>query len=312
MRFLVTGGAGYLGSVVVPALLAEGHAVTVVGNMLYRQNSLLECCQQDTFTAVRGDARDEALMRGQVAVADVIIPLAALVGAPLCNRDKVAAETTNRDAVRLLCRLASPQQWIMMPATNSGYGVGFGELLTEDTPLNPVSVYGITKAAEAAVLERENGLTFRLATYFDLARRIGMCQGVLDTPGENLGLIVRHLLTGSRQFQGFGRIDPDFVSPTRWRRLASAEALGMGPVGRVEHCLALEPEGVGLTGVDGGWRHEAQCGVVMLVTVPTLEVAHPGLSVGQIVKPTWESGMIFGGLEPGLGVRIVVGDVWPG
>jgi|SRR5579859_2073373 len=173
MRILVTGGAGYIGSVLVPALLADGHAVTVVDNMLYRQNSLLDCCYYETFRAVRGDVRDESLMRGLLAKADAIIPLAALVGAPLCNRDKFAAETTNRDAVRLICKLASPSQWILMPATNSGYGVGAGELLTEDTPLHPVSVYGVTKAqAEAAVLERENSVTFRLATNFGLAPRM--------------------------------------------------------------------------------------------------------------------------------------------
>jgi nucleoside-diphosphate-sugar epimerase len=174
MKILITGGAGYLGSVLTPTLLALGHEVTVVDNFLFRQNSLADCCHYATFQVVRGDCRDEALMTKLVAKADVIIPLAALVGAPLCDRDPVAAKTINFEAVAMLCRLASPTQRIVMPVTNSGYGVGEkGKHCTEETPLRPISLYGVTKVqAEEAILSRENSLSFRLATVFGVSPRM--------------------------------------------------------------------------------------------------------------------------------------------
>jgi nucleoside-diphosphate-sugar epimerase len=174
MKILITGGAGYLGSVLTPTLLTLGHEVTVVDNFLFRQNSLADCCHYATFQVVRGDCRDEALMTKLVAKADVIIPLAALVGAPLCDRDPVAAKTINFEAVAMLCRLASPTQRIVMPVTNSGYGVGEkGKHCTEETPLRPISLYGVTKVqAEEAILQRENSLSFRLATVFGVSPRM--------------------------------------------------------------------------------------------------------------------------------------------
>ena len=102
MRILITGGAGYIGSVLTPTLLGLGHEVTMVDSFLFRQASLMDCCQHETFQVVRGDCRDEALMKKLVAKADAVIPLAALVGAPMCDRDPVAAQTTNYDAVDLL------------------------------------------------------------------------------------------------------------------------------------------------------------------------------------------------------------------
>ena len=174
MKILITGGAGYIGSVLTPNLLAQGHEVTVVDNFLFRQSSLLDCCQYPNFSVIRGDSREESLMKPLIAKADLIIPLAALVGVPLCNRDQIATKTTNFEAVAKLCRLASPAQRIIMPVTNSGYGIGEqGKFCTEDSPLRPLSTYGITKVqAEEAVLQRENSISFRLATVFGLAPRM--------------------------------------------------------------------------------------------------------------------------------------------
>ena len=174
MKILITGGAGYLGSVLTPNLLAQGHEVTVDESFYFRQNSLADCCQYPTFQIVRGDCRDEALIKPLLAKADVIIPLAALVGVPLCNTDQMATRTINQEAVEMLCRLASRQQWIIMPVTNSGYGIGEkGVHCTEDSPLRPLSSYGISKVkAEEAVLQRENSLSFRLATVFGMSPRM--------------------------------------------------------------------------------------------------------------------------------------------
>ncbi|MDQ2105448.1 NAD-dependent epimerase/dehydratase family protein [Azospirillum isscasi] len=174
MNILVTGGAGYLGSIMVPALLDAGHRVTVLDSFLFRQVPLAHVCAHPNFDIVRGDARDEATLRPLVQSADAVIPLAALVGAPLCDADVLAATSTNRDAVLTLIRLLSRDQRIMMPVTNSGYGIGEqGRFCTEDTPLRPISLYGRTKVeAEQAVLERGNAISFRLATVFGMAPRM--------------------------------------------------------------------------------------------------------------------------------------------
>ena len=174
MKILITGGAGYLGSIMTPYLLGKGHEVTVLDNFLFRQNSLADCCQYDTFSIVRGDCRDADNIKPLLKEADVIIPLAALVGAPMCNDDKLAAESVNHGAVKLLCDLASTDQRIIMPITNSGYGVGEeGKFCTEETPLRPITLYGRTKvAAEESVLARDNSISFRLATVFGMAPRM--------------------------------------------------------------------------------------------------------------------------------------------
>jgi nucleoside-diphosphate-sugar epimerase len=171
---LVTGGAGYLGSVMVPALLASGHKVTVVDNFMFGQAPLNALCANPDFDVVRGDARDKKLIAPLLKKADVIIPLAALVGAPLCARDEVGTETINRDAVIMLADAMSPEQRLLMPITNSGYGIGEqGKFCTEDSPLRPISLYGRTKVeAEKAVLERANAISFRLATVFGMAPRM--------------------------------------------------------------------------------------------------------------------------------------------
>ena len=174
MKILITGGAGYLGSILVPQLLEAGHTVTVLDTFMFRQTSLAECCASESFEVVRGDCRDERILAELLKTHDAAIPLAALVGAPLCERDRLGAISINRDAVHLLCRLASPSQRILMPVTNSGYGIGQpGIPCTEESPLNPISLYGTSKVeAEKAVLERENSVSFRLATVFGMAPRM--------------------------------------------------------------------------------------------------------------------------------------------
>lgn len=174
MKILITGGAGYIGSVLTPALLAAGHEVTVLDSFMFGQNSLADCCHYETFQVVRGDCRNEKLMTSLLEDAEAIIPLAALVGAPLCSRDQIGTKTINQDAVEMLCRLARPEQKILMPVTNSGYGIGeAGKFCTEDSPLRPLSLYGTTKvAAEKAILERDNSMTFRLATVFGMSPRM--------------------------------------------------------------------------------------------------------------------------------------------
>ncbi|ABK43139.1 NAD-dependent epimerase/dehydratase [Magnetococcus marinus MC-1] len=174
LSILVTGGAGYLGSMLVPALLELGHKVTVVDNFMFQQDPLNTLCVNDHFSVVRGDVRNEALMRPLVAAADVIIPLAALVGAPLCSRDQVGATTTNKDAVITMLAWLSKEQRILMPITNSGYGIGQQDkFCTEESPLRPISLYGRDKVeVEEAILSHGNAISFRLATVFGMAPRM--------------------------------------------------------------------------------------------------------------------------------------------
>lgn len=174
MKILITGGAGYIGSVMIPRLLEVGHAVTVLDNFMFRQNSLSDACRYDLFNVIRGDARDEALVKSLLKNADVIIPLAALVGAPLCKNDPIGTLTTNQNAIEMLCKNVSSSQRILMPVTNSGYGIGAkDQYCTEESPLNPISLYGVTKVkAEQVVLDRPESITFRLATVFGMSPRM--------------------------------------------------------------------------------------------------------------------------------------------
>ena len=174
MKIFVTGGAGYIGSILVPTLLEQGHHVTVLDNVMYRQSSLLGSCSHSNLEFVRGDCRDERIVHDIVQDKDCIIPLAALVGAPLCGQDSIGAWSVNFEAVERLGKLVSVSQRIIFPVTNSGYGVGeSGKYCTEDTPLRPISLYGETKVkAESVLLERENTITFRLATVFGASPRM--------------------------------------------------------------------------------------------------------------------------------------------
>ncbi len=174
MKALVTGAAGYIGSVLVPTLLKEGYEVTAVDNFLYNQSSLLDCCHDNNLTIIRGDARDKNLISKCLKDVDVIIPLACLTGAPLCDKDPFAAKEVNLDAIKMLLELRSKDQIVVYPTTNSGYGVGeAGIYCTEETPLRPVSLYGRLKVdAEKAILDAGNSITLRLATAFGISPRM--------------------------------------------------------------------------------------------------------------------------------------------
>jgi len=173
-RILVTGGAGYLGSVLVGHLLRRNYIVTVLDNLLYGQMSLLQYCREPNFEFVAGDGRDESVVAGLVKAHDVLIPLAAIVGAPACARDPIMARTVNTEAVALINRLRSRSQALLLPSTNSGYGTKSGAThCTEETPVEPISVYGITKVdAEREVLEHGDSVSFRLATVFGPSPRM--------------------------------------------------------------------------------------------------------------------------------------------
>jgi nucleoside-diphosphate-sugar epimerase len=174
MRILVTGGAGYIGSILVPGLLGAGHEVTVVDNFMYGQASLLDCCFDRRLRIVRGDARDERIVRGAVRDADAILPLACLVGAPLCAQKPLEARSVNLDAVRMLAGMCGGGQMIVSPTTNSGYGVGQdGVHCTEETPLRPVSLYGRLKVElEEHLLSTGRAVSLRLATVFGVSPRM--------------------------------------------------------------------------------------------------------------------------------------------
>jgi nucleoside-diphosphate-sugar epimerase len=173
-HILVTGGAGYLGSILVPELLAAGHRVTVLDSFMYRQSSLNHVCHHPGFRAVRGDIRVESVIAPLLKEADVVIPLAALVGAPMCSADPVGARTVNHDAILMMLRMLSPRQRVLMPTTNSAYGTGDEHnFCTEESPLRPISQYARDKVEiESHLMQRENAISFRLATVFGMSPRM--------------------------------------------------------------------------------------------------------------------------------------------
>ena len=173
-KILVTGGAGYIGSTLTPMLLSQGHEVHVIDNFMYRENSLGAHFHDPRLTVTVGDVRNRDLMRTAIGGADVIIPLAAIVGAPACAKDPTAATSTNEEAVRTMLESISPEQLIIMPTTNSAYGKGEAEgYCDENSPLLPMSQYAREKVAvEAALMEHPRAISLRLATVFGMSPRM--------------------------------------------------------------------------------------------------------------------------------------------
>jgi nucleoside-diphosphate-sugar epimerase len=174
MNILVTGGAGYIGSVLVPTLLSKKHEVTVLDNFMYNQTSLLDVVYNKNLTIVNGDARDKALISTHLKEKEYILPLACIVGAPACDRDPLAAKSTNFDAIQMILKMRTKKQKIIFPTTNSGYGVGQKDIYcTENTPLHPISLYGRLKVdIEREILKSGNSITLRLATVFGISPRM--------------------------------------------------------------------------------------------------------------------------------------------
>ena len=175
-KVLVTGGAGYIGSVLVPALLGKGYRVTVLDSLMYRQHTLLDCCASPNFEFIKGDICDEGLVAKLIPRHDIVIPLAAIVGAPACKVNPSLTRLVNNKAQKTIIELTSRDQKIVFPTTNSGYGIGAkDEFCTEQSPLNPISEYGRDKVEiEKCWLDRGNALTVRLATVFGMSPRMRM------------------------------------------------------------------------------------------------------------------------------------------
>jgi nucleoside-diphosphate-sugar epimerase len=175
-RILVTGGLGYLGSIMCEHLLDAGYAVTALDNLMYGsgQQGLYHLCANPAFDFIKGDVRDEAVMRPALKNAGAIVHLAGIVGAAACDRDPILATSVNLESVKLLDRLRSPNQLVIYPNTNSGYGATSGaSYCTEETPLEPISLYGRTKVdAESVLLNSRNAVALRLATVFGVSPRM--------------------------------------------------------------------------------------------------------------------------------------------
>jgi nucleoside-diphosphate-sugar epimerase len=175
MKVLITGGAGYLGSVIVGRLLDEGHHVTVLDKLLFNQTSLLQYTFTTKFKFIYGDVRNTTLLEKCCNEADAIIPLAAIVGFPACDADPQLALDVNYTQIENIVRFTKGTgKKILYPNTNSGYGIGEGQTeCTEESPLNPISVYGKTKCeAENLLLKETDAIIFRLATVFGVSPRM--------------------------------------------------------------------------------------------------------------------------------------------
>ena len=171
-KILITGGAGYLGSVFTRNLL-KNHEVIVYDNLMYNQTSLLDLSNNPNFTFHYGDVREWSKLKYLVEQVDIVIPLAALVGFPLCEKDKDLATSINTTQIQNIVDILSDDQMILYPNTNSGYGIRGNGMVDETNELTPISHYGQTKCeAEDYIINESNGISFRLATVFGVSSRM--------------------------------------------------------------------------------------------------------------------------------------------
>ena len=175
MKILITGGSGYLGSVITEKLLNKNYEVTILDNLMYNQTSSITFTHNPNFNFIYGDVRDKSLLKSLVNTFDVIIPLAAIVGFPACDRDKDLATAINYEHVRYICELVNGTKIrVVYPNTNSGYGIGESGECTEESPLNPISHYGVTKVKAEGEVLGIGGISVRLATVFGTSPRMRM------------------------------------------------------------------------------------------------------------------------------------------
>ena len=171
-KILITGGAGYLGSVFTRNLL-KNHEVIVYDNLMYNQTSLVDLSNNSNFTFHYGDVREWSKLKYLVEQVDIVIPLAALVGFPLCEKDKDLATSINTTQIQNIVDVLSDDQMILYPNTNSGYGIRGNGMVDETNELTPISHYGQTKCeAEDYIINESNGISFRLATVFGVSSRM--------------------------------------------------------------------------------------------------------------------------------------------
>ena len=173
MKVFISGGAGYIGSVLYQCLAAIGAEVIIYDNLMYRQESIAQFCHNKNLRFIAGDVRNTDLLRESFKNADVIIPLAAIVGAPACDKDKQLATQVIYEQVTFIVKHAGKNQQIIMPNTNSGYGINENGVCDETSPLLPISHYGKEKVrAEQCLLDSGNGISLRLATVFGVSPRM--------------------------------------------------------------------------------------------------------------------------------------------
>ena len=173
-KILLTGGAGYIGSMLSTYLVNNDYDLTVLDNFMYSQSSLNHLCDKQNFNIINGDVRNENLLKNLIKQHDIIIPLAAYVGAPLCNSDPVGSKSVNYDSIKMMLSNVSNDQIILMPTTNSAYGSGEkNNYCDESSQLNPISSYAKDKVeVEKMLMDRPNSVSFRLATVFGMSYRM--------------------------------------------------------------------------------------------------------------------------------------------